>query len=84
MKLSKAKRLDSFSSSWTKTGRMKGYVCTIYFNALNRKYFFVLNGDDYVLNSLWKQLEWDNEEDCLKAAEEHIKYLVRSEGSNKE
>lgn len=83
MKLSKEKRLDSFSSSWTKTGKMKGYVCTIYFDALNRKYFFLLNGGDHTFNSLWEKLEWDNEEDCLKAAEEHIKHLAKSEMENK-
>lgn len=79
MKLSKAKKLDTFSSSWTKTGRMKGYKCTIYFNAPSGRYFFVLNKGDYNYNSLWKKLGWDNEEDCLKAAEEYIKFLAESE-----
>lgn len=68
----------------TYIGRKNNYVVkiseyTIFGETIksnDKKWYYLLNKDDYRYNSLWKDQTYDSKESCVMAAEEKIKQLI--------
>lgn len=79
MKLSKPVT-ERFTSSYTRTGRKRGYKVEIIFNSLYDHFYFMLHKDEYVFNSLWKNSCFETEEECAKGAEKFVDELAKMGG----
>lgn len=60
-------------------GRRKNYKVIISCSESAKPYWYYLLGkDDYRYNSLWDNAKFENQEQCVKAAEGKIDELVKS------
>lgn len=81
MKWSK-KKLQRFSCSYSKTARKKGYKAEIIYNDVYKHFYFMLEKEDYVFNSLWENMNYKTESECMTGCEKYIDLLVNGEKKN--
>lgn len=78
------KKSERWSQDWRKVGRKKGYVAEICYNSHYGTFFFILTKDGNVFNSLWKEMKYASEEECLAACEKYIDELSKGEKDGKD
>ena len=66
------KKTEPFSSSYSRTARKNGWKTVSYYNEYGNNYYFICEKGDEAFNSLWENLSYQKEEDCLKACEKWI------------
>ena len=58
-------------------GRRKNYKVIISYSESAKPYwYYLLDKDNYRYNSLWDNVKFENQEQCVKAAEDKIDELV--------
>ena len=73
MKLSRKKNLDR--NGYERTGRKKGYKVTISYSDFRDYFYFTIEKGDEFHNSIWADLTFDTEEECITACEKYIDSL---------
>ena len=70
------------SSSYRRTGRKKGYKAEVIYNSVYNRFYFVLEKESYTFNSLWKNMKYVAEQECIDACEKYIDDLVKGGGKH--
>lgn len=66
------KRQERWSKDWEKHGRKNGYLAIICYNNFYNIFYFMLHKGDYVFNSMWKDMKYSTEQECLEECEKYI------------
>lgn len=62
-------------------GRYRKFVCTIYFASDINAWYYVINSNDerdIRYNSLWDEIEFKTQEDCIKACQKYIDEVIKN------
>lgn len=74
-------RTGKYDYDQTLVGRKKNFKVTIRCSAhpmdKERFWYYILDKDDYGYNSLWDGLKFNNQEQCIEAAENKIDELIK-------
>ena len=73
---------ERWSLSYKRTGRKKGYKAEVTYNSFYNRFYFMLEKEDYIFNSLWKNMEYVTEQECIDTCEKYIDDLVKDGGKH--
>lgn len=72
MKFSKEKH-ESFSTSYTRTARTKGYKIMLCYDEYRQSFYFEIAKGDNHYNSCWDKKDYRDEQTCIAAIEQWLK-----------
>ena len=76
MKFSKQRPVGKNSKSWYKKAEHRGYAITINWSEPFDCYFYQVAKDKDSYSSLWDNITFDTEEQCVKAVQKYVEGML--------